>query len=112
MSRLEYTIALQFVRQHYGDLYKHAAAVVLTPAKMFPPGQTGQCSHDNFISISDEHTTVGAYVDTLVHELTHAQQNALDLKLTDQQREEQAYQAGIEAAQAYLIKAAPWRRGQ
>lgn len=53
---------------------------------------------------------MGAYVNCIVHELTHAKQNRTGVKLTDLQREEEAYQAGIEAAEAYLRKAAPWRK--
>jgi hypothetical protein len=45
-----------------------------------------------------------------VHELTHAQQNKLGLRLTKQQREEAAYAAGIQAANEYLHRAAPWAK--
>jgi len=110
VSRREYEIALQFVKQNYRELLQYAAAVVLTPSQFFPVGQTGQCSHDNFCSISDGITTVGEYVDTIVHELTHAKQNRLGSKLIGLPREEEAYQAGIEAANFYETKAAPWSK--
>lgn len=106
----EYHIALQFVQTEYRELYNLAELIVLTPEKMFPPGQTGQCSSDNFINISDGIRTVGEFVDTLVHELTHARQNRDRAIMTEKQREEEAYAAGILAAQNYMVKAAPWSR--
>ncbi len=106
----EYAIALQYVQAHYPRLYKLAAAVVLTPSRYFPQGQHGQCTKDNYVSINDEPHTVGEYVDTLVHELVHCKQNAYKYEMTSLQREEQAYQAGIEAAQRYELDAAPWRK--
>ena len=106
----EYAIALQYVQAHYPRLFALATAVVLTPSRMFPAGQHGQCSHDNYVSINDGLSTVGEYVDTLVHELVHCKQNATHADLTDLQREEQAYEAGIQAAQRYELDAAPWRK--
>lgn len=103
MSR-EYAIALQHVQRKYRELYQLAEAVVLTPAAMFPVGQQGQCTHDNFVSISDGIRTTGEYVDTLVHELTHCWQN----KHGKPNSEEQAYEAGIRAAAEYMREAAPW----
>lgn len=104
----EYAIALQWVQRKYPQLYSLAEAVVLTPASMFPLGQMGQCSHDNFVSVSDRPATVGEYINTLVHELTHCKQH-------HERRaplEEEAYQAGILAAQEYLREAAPWMKGE
>lgn len=107
----EYAIALQHVQVKYRDLYAQAEAVVLTPARMFPPCQEGQCSRDNYININDALTTVGAYVNVLVHELTHAAQNKRGgPRLTDLQREEEAYAAGNLAATEYMREAAPWNR--
>ena len=48
--------------------------------------------------------SLGEYVDTLVHELTHCWQN----KHGKPNSEEQAYEAGIRAAAEYMREAAPW----
>lgn len=104
----EYAIALQYVQVNYRELYSLAAAIVLAPGRMFPLGQEGQCSHDNFITIADNLHTTGDYVNVLVHELTHAKQNATRSTKNSQQREEEAYEAGNLAALHYLSKAAPW----
>lgn len=111
MPNREYAIALQYVRQEYRELYSCAEAVILTPASRFPTGQLGQCSPDNYINVKDDLSTVGEYVDTLVHELTHAHQNKRGgPRMSDLKREEEAYAAGLKAAEDYLIKAAPWRK--
>jgi hypothetical protein len=89
-------------------LFSLAEAVVLCPASLFLPGQVGQCTHDNFVSVANNSSSTGEYVNTIVHELTHCKQNRTPAKLTSLQREEEAYQAGIEAAELYLNKAAPW----
>lgn len=106
----EFAIALQFVKTEYRELYPLAKAIVLTPVDMFPAGQTGQCSNDNFVNVSAGIRTVGEFVNTIVHELTHCKQNRAGVRMTNQQREEEAYEAGIRAAESYLIKAAPWRK--
>lgn len=106
----EYAIALQFVQRKYNSLYQMAEAVVLTPKAMFPTGQQGQCSYDNFVSISDGLKTVGDYVDVLVHELTHCKQNKASVRLTEKEKEEEAYAAGILAATEYMREAAPWTK--
>lgn len=106
----EYAIALQWVQIHYRELHGYAEAIVLTPSHMFPAGQEGQCSHDNFININSGLRTVGDYVNVLVHELTHAKQNRTGSRQTDLEREEEAYEAGIVAAKDYMLKAAPWMK--
>lgn len=106
----EFAIAMQYVQVNYRELYQCAEVIVLTPRSMFPVGQTGQCSHDNFVSIADGNRTVGEYVDTLVHELKHAQQNKRGVRMTEQQREEEAYEAGIQAANDYIHRATPWAK--
>jgi hypothetical protein len=45
-----------------------------------------------------------------VHELTHAKQNLAGMRLTDLQREEEAYAAGNLAAEHWLTQAAPWNK--
>jgi hypothetical protein len=106
--RREFAIALQFVRQKYPDLFQCAEFISTVPADYFPAGQLGQCSGDNFISIKDTPATVSDFVDTLVHELTHARQNRTNSTLSSLQREEEAYAAGIKAAVEYMREAAPW----
>lgn len=108
MSSREYAIALQYVQQHYAELYRCADFITVVPAQRFPACQEGQCSGDNIIVISNAIKTVGGYINVLVHELTHAHQNVRRAKLTDLQREEEAYAAGNLAAEQYLTKAAPW----
>lgn len=103
MSR-EYAIAVQFVQRKYRALYEMAEAVVLTPADLFPAGQTGQCSSDCYVSVSDGIRTVAEFVNTLVHELTHVKQ----FRERRQPREPEAYEAGIQAQTEYMREAAPW----
>jgi hypothetical protein len=107
-QRREYAIALQYVRQHYPELYLCAEYVALTPSQYFPAGQEGQCSHDNFVSVRDDLFNTGDYVNVLVHELVHCRQNRERSPLSGLQREEEAYAAGNLAAEQYLTKAAPW----
>jgi hypothetical protein len=102
----EYAIALQYVQANYRELYKYAAAIVLCPASIFPAGQSGQCVPDNFISVNSGLKTTGEYVNVLVHELTHAKQNATHSKVAD--REFEAYTEGNLAETEYMRKAAPW----
>lgn len=107
MSNREYAIALQYVMANYRELYNYADIIVLVSASRFEDSVEGLCSHDNVITINDSLRTVGQYVNVLVHELTHAKQNATGK--VDGDKEEEAYQAGIEAERDYMIKAAPWR---
>lgn len=106
----EYEITLQWVRVHYPGLIPYAEYILLAPSAMFPICQHGQCSRDNYITIADRQTTVGDFVDVIVHELTHAKQNRLSPEMSDDKREAQAYACGIQAAKNYMRTEAPWSK--
>ena len=103
----EFDFALYYVKREYPHLFgDHIESIKLIPAKQFQSGANGLCYYlrdgKSRIEIRRRICHVSHLIETIYHELIHAQQWKSRKEMTLQEREDEAYKAGQEARAKYM----------
>ncbi len=104
MANKAYEQALSYVQVRYPDLYLYAVEIHLIPVGRMMYNTLGTCSDRRIIRIANKRQCASLFVDTLVHELTHAEQvvtGRLRAPADAYMREREAVSAGYKAISLY-----------
>lgn len=103
----EFEFTLYYVKREYPHLFGgHIESIKLIPAKQFQSGANGLCYYlaegKSRIEIRRRICHVSHLIETLYHELIHAQQHKIGKEMTLQEREDEAYKEGHKARAKYM----------